>query len=327
MSKTPSRRVLWTLVATVAVVGGTIATSAVLEAREARRQNPPSDPSLPIDISRDPSLATTADQDGDALLDWEEALRGTNPRAADTDGDGTEDGAEVAAARDPKVRGPNDSVAEVASSTDAKLSAEYEAYRKPGTLTDEFAQNFASRYYDLKADGGFTANDQQSLLAALSASISGGGAKLSTTYRAELVPRMQDESAANLASYANAFAEAHAEALLPLANQAGTEAISASFGQNFRGLAAEICALPTPAAIAGSAAQVCNAHDTTGATVLLLARNDDPLASLMAVPSLQAAETSRASASQQIATYLAGRGVALQSGEYATFWTRMAEAQ
>ncbi len=48
------------------------------------------------------------DTDGDGLLDWEEAMWGTDFKNPDTDGDGTSDGAEVALGRDPLTKGPND---------------------------------------------------------------------------------------------------------------------------------------------------------------------------------------------------------------------------
>ncbi|MDO8620212.1 MAG: hypothetical protein Q7R64_02585 [bacterium] len=50
------------------------------------------------------------DADGDELPDWEEALWGTDPKKPDTDSDGTPDGAEVAAHRNPRKVGPNDSL-------------------------------------------------------------------------------------------------------------------------------------------------------------------------------------------------------------------------
>lgn len=52
-------------------------------------------------------LAQT-DQDGDGLADWEEELWQTNPQNPDSDGDGTSDGAEVSAGRDPRLAGPDD---------------------------------------------------------------------------------------------------------------------------------------------------------------------------------------------------------------------------
>jgi hypothetical protein len=48
------------------------------------------------------------DTDGDGLLDWQEALWGTDPNNPDTDGDGTRDGQEVAEGRDPLKSGPED---------------------------------------------------------------------------------------------------------------------------------------------------------------------------------------------------------------------------
>jgi len=50
------------------------------------------------------------DADKDGLPDWEEALWGTDQHNPDTDNDGIPDGAEVAARRNPKKAGPNDSL-------------------------------------------------------------------------------------------------------------------------------------------------------------------------------------------------------------------------
>lgn len=321
MSRSPSKRVLWTLVATVAVVGGTIATSAVIEARDARKIADPSNPSMPIALSRDPNLAAGADQDGDALLDWEEALRGTDPKVADTDGDGTADGAEIAAARDPRVPGPNDSLVTTASTTDAALSAEYQATRRPGTLTDRFAEDFASRYVALKSDGSFTQEDQTALISTLS-NVSGGGG-VSTTYRAELIPRLTEESAQTLGAYADAIAKAHENKIVSIAYGMQDGGGSEAFGQGFRDLGQALAAIKTPETLAETQAALANSYDTTGSTVMLLAAGDDPLAALAAIPSLQKAEDARAAAAEQIARYIASRGVALQSGKYAAFWTKM----
>lgn len=53
------------------------------------------------------------DSDEDGLSDWQESLWGTDPQIADTDGDGTEDGAEVEAERNPNQAGPNDQLARI----------------------------------------------------------------------------------------------------------------------------------------------------------------------------------------------------------------------
>jgi len=51
------------------------------------------------------------DSDNDGLKDWEEEIYQTDLAKPDTDGDGTLDGDEVAADRDPLVAGPNDKAA------------------------------------------------------------------------------------------------------------------------------------------------------------------------------------------------------------------------
>lgn len=61
------------------------------------------------------------DSDGDNLPDWQEALYGSNLEVADSDGDGTLDGAEVAAGRDPTRAGPDDNLytlPQISTSTD-----------------------------------------------------------------------------------------------------------------------------------------------------------------------------------------------------------------
>lgn len=325
MSRSPSKRVLWTLAVTVAVVGGTIATSAIIDARTRRAEANPSNPSLPIGITRDPNLATLEDSDGDMLFDWEESLRGTNPKVADTDGDGTQDGAEVAAARDPRVRGPNDSAVAVASSTDAALSDDYQKNRRAGTLTDRFAEDFASRYVELKSDGGFTADDQAALLGTLDG-LSGGGA-VAVTYSADLIPRLADLSPDSLKRYSDAIAQAHVDGIVPIARSMGAGAGANVFGVGFREMARDLASIPTPEGLARAQAQLANAYETTGSVVLTLAAEDDPLASLVSIPSLQKAEDARVSAAQEIAGYLAAQGVALQSGTYGNFWTKMVESQ
>lgn len=45
------------------------------------------------------------DDDGDGLMNWEEALWGTDPQKADSDGDGTNDGEEIRESRNPLIGG------------------------------------------------------------------------------------------------------------------------------------------------------------------------------------------------------------------------------
>ena len=59
------------------------------------------------------TLAPITDKDADGLSDLVENLYKTNPDKADTDSDGTKDGEEVAAGRDPAKAGPSDRLSDV----------------------------------------------------------------------------------------------------------------------------------------------------------------------------------------------------------------------
>ena len=54
----------------------------------------------------------TLDSDNDGLRDWEEVLWKTDSKIADGDGDGTNDGDEVKAGRNPTIKGPKDTLSD-----------------------------------------------------------------------------------------------------------------------------------------------------------------------------------------------------------------------
>lgn len=59
-------------------------------------------------LSAKNSAELDRDDDADGLKNWQEALWRTDPKNPDTDGDGTNDGSEIRAGRNPLVPGPND---------------------------------------------------------------------------------------------------------------------------------------------------------------------------------------------------------------------------
>ena len=66
-------------------------------------------------------LATQLDTDHDNLKDWEEHIWQTDPNKPDTDGDGTNDGAEVEQKRDPTKAGPNDKLVDSYAQATAQI--------------------------------------------------------------------------------------------------------------------------------------------------------------------------------------------------------------
>lgn len=103
----------------------------------------------PPEVTPDSVVLLEDDADNDGLKDWEETLWQTDPLNADTDGDTTPDGEEVAAGRHPAIPGPDDALnqalnSELASSTlsttnilGQTLFSEYITLRNKGVTFDE----------------------------------------------------------------------------------------------------------------------------------------------------------------------------------------------
>lgn len=108
---------------------------------------------VPIKI---PLSDTEDDFDQDGLENWEEFLWKTDPQIADTDGDGTNDGEEVAQGRDPRTPGPNDSLENTQNQSD------------PSSIeaTSRLTQEFAIEYFGLKQSGAEINSETQAALIA-----------------------------------------------------------------------------------------------------------------------------------------------------------------
>jgi len=90
------------------------------------------------DISQN---ALAKDDDGDGLANWEETLWKTDANNPDSDGDGTSDGEEIKAGRDPVIAGPNDTLSQ--EEVENKINKENEANL---TETDKFSRDFFIQY-------------------------------------------------------------------------------------------------------------------------------------------------------------------------------------
>jgi hypothetical protein len=85
------------------------------------------------------------DSDNDGLKDWEESLWDTDTQNADTDGDGTKDGAEVKANRNPAKIGLD--------SLKSDINIETKATSTPLTVTDKLSRDLFTKYMSLKQSG------------------------------------------------------------------------------------------------------------------------------------------------------------------------------
>ncbi len=96
-------------------------------------------------------IESERDSDSDGLQDWEELLWKTDAHNADTDGDGTNDGAEAGARRDPTVAGPDDKIKMTSTSAPNGVN---EGEGDDGSVTAAVGKELLSKYFALKQSGG-----------------------------------------------------------------------------------------------------------------------------------------------------------------------------
>ena len=109
------------------------------------------------------------DTDGDGLPDWQEALYGTDPNKADTDGDGINDGE---AAREGKLT-PNTLASQLPSdqqgttTTQDLLNDVPGVDPAPGSITEQFSQEFMQELMEASNGQPMTDDQQQALVSKL----------------------------------------------------------------------------------------------------------------------------------------------------------------
>lgn len=106
----PSKKIAFLIIACVFGVSA-VAFSAYFSKKVAQKTIAQNGNNQNLQVVQN-ALAKNAseDDDGDGLQNWEENLWGSDPKKPDTDGDGTNDGDEAHANRNPAVAGPNDAI-------------------------------------------------------------------------------------------------------------------------------------------------------------------------------------------------------------------------
>jgi hypothetical protein len=137
------------------------------------------------------------DSDNDGLKDWEESLWETDAHKADTDGDGTNDGAEVKSNRNPLVKGPKDSLTQ-----STEVAAAAKASLEPASPTDKIAKELFLKYMEVKQQEGTLdeATQQQLIQSLLENNLTGNFSPDYASFTLKLVP----DSTTAATNYGNA---------------------------------------------------------------------------------------------------------------------------
>lgn len=137
-------------VALIAILGGVIYSFTL-----PKSATPKNEPLLVITEEEQEKISLgTEDPDNDGLSNWEEALWGTNPNIADSDGDGTLDGIEIAARRNPLVNADDDAL-----NTYPIVPSDEAAGEGTGTRSDAVSRTFMSHLYHIGTQGNPSIDD------------------------------------------------------------------------------------------------------------------------------------------------------------------------
>lgn len=225
----PTKKIFF-LVLACAIGVGSIGL-AVFATRANGSISPKSETSLADKTGQDPaqtSAQTTAqttaqmeqDGDNDGLANWEEVLWSTNPSNPDTDADGTKDGDEVRAGRNPVVAGPKDKLTTGApagiSDTGNFGTSEKNSTRatgansaavnstKPQTRIQKLSLDLFSRYMALK-QGGQTL-DKNVITDLIDQTLTAEDISTAKTFSANDIKTINQNSVETLTTYGNTLA-------------------------------------------------------------------------------------------------------------------------
>lgn len=229
---------------------------------------------LSVDDARptDPTLASL-DSDHDGLPDWEEAVRGTDPHNADTDGDGSLDGEEVKLARDPNKPAPGDSLL---SKENEQFISDLLSSASSTNITDDVSQRLFAQYASALNKGGSA--DQQTQEEIVKDALAHASVPLhGKTYTPSdlTVIRETKESVRSFANQTIQVIQKHPNASLMntvvvfgAAMDTGDKRSTAAFpilGKEYRALAADLLRIPVPSSYAATYLQIINAYEKGGA--------------------------------------------------------------
>lgn len=273
------------------------------------------------------------DADNDGLKYWEEALWGTEPDKADTDGDGTTDGEEVKEGRSPTLAGPNDKL-QTPAIPDGVDASGINGTSTDKSLTATIARNLYANYAVLGQAGDLTPENQAKIATDLSASVS--QILEPKTYTTSDIKIAQDETPVSIKQYGNEVAYVLGTTL----TQGNTnEAVSlsnylnkgdpaelqkiAETNKNYKKAVSELLVISIPKSAVQNHLLLLNSVNYFGRAIEGMAMvDDDPLVALVSLQSYQSGADKIMDSLKKLVSYFKDSKISFTSKDYGYIFSR-----
>lgn len=270
-------------------------------------------------ISREQSIL---DSDNDGLFDWEEELRLTDPNNPDTDGDGTIDGIEIRAQRDPLVAGPDDSIADEIEKEETEVI--YPKYTS-GTISDQWSTNAIKNFFNNINNPEFTPEAADQLLLALQTDVE-ALTEVAQKYSVNNVKTIETTNE-SLKNYGNELATVNNSYLQKLTSISGSD--SADYLNElalfFIQTSGSLIKLQVPITL--SEIQVAMANNLFKVGLAISTINNqyetDPLKALLSIKDYEEAANSQKDLQSIVAKYFKDNGIIFENDEPGNIWNNI----
>jgi hypothetical protein len=302
--KSPSPKVLQTLVVVVFIIVASISYSGYKDRKPYTSNSEVSEKQLVVKIETEKN---TLDSDGDLLQDWEEVLWGTDPNNPDTDGDGTKDGVETSLNRDPLVVGPDDEIKSSINSSSLNLPNNTIA-------TDSFTQDFGidifTEIIKNSQDPNSTLNEDQvaqSLESAANQSL-----KIENLYSKDNLIIQKNTTRDQLENYSNNLFLILAEEYSKIQDidVNSNSSVNSEMLNFYTNTHTRLSNIPVPEVMSGvHLSYINNIYKGVKYYEIILDEQQDPLLAYYAIPKFRESFENANRSFEQITTYLENNGI------------------